>query len=771
MVNLESSFVIDATFLIDASHKAFLGAPILLADGKDQTFLFGVVRDFLRFRRSLGFQRGAVVIGEEAYRVTAKTNIEEVVSLLEDFSILVVHKPEHSVVDICASLAPYATHFLTRNWGLLLLATDTRAVVLIRDKDAPEVLTAPAVFSKLGVRTQAIPSFLALTEGPKSTTLTKRQAIALLDQQQDLAQILEDTSIVSARQIKNKLTENRTILLDRLKKFSVGNCPPFLMDMTAKGMDIDIDNARCARLLDARHFHSLVRLLPRPPKVEILTTTNNKPRSEHYQAVQTPLALQRLLTRIEASEYCAVDAEASDKNPHIAELYGVSFSVKKGEAFYVPTVDTHLRQLDIDTVVSALKTVMEGKIKVVGHNLKYDYLLLRRYGIRINNFHFDTMLAAHDCFGDWDLLNLPFIAGKILGIKIKAYREVVGKAQNFLELPFRELVTHACSDADTTHQIYRVLDKEINKKGIFNQYRNETLALASRLGEWEYDGIPVNSTRLSKVRTALLKDVVALKKSVLDEARVSFNIDSEKELRAVICKTPGLVEVIGGRKLTLRLLEELAISQTLVHKVVEYRRRQKQIRHVEEVIKAVRDGRLYPIFSQTRSSYGSLYSVQPRLFENWAHPLVLSCIEHPVAEHFRSPSRSLDIIQRLAQDDVLRRDRACGEGVPFSFLKLEVLPGVLDHQDLLLSIMIDLPRERICRLFCLSQAAVATLRHDLEVRYTRSFSWLQNYRKTVAETGMAVADQRTRWFNGVKSSNLAIREKAIRSSVRWLLKY
>jgi hypothetical protein len=374
----------------------------------------------------------------------------------------------------------------------------------------------------------------------------------------------------------------------------------------------------------------------------------------------------------------------------------VSFSVKKGEAFYLPTVDFHLQQLDPDTVLLALRKMLEGKIKVVGHNLKYDYLLLRRYGIRINNFHFDTMLAAHDCFGDWDLLNLPFVAGKILGKKIKAYREIVGKTQTFLDLPFRELVAHACADADTTLQLYRVLDKEINQKGISNQYRNETLALALRLVEWEYDGIPVNSTKLSKAREALLKDVAALKKSVLEEAGVSFNIDSEKELHAVICKTPRLAEVIGGRKMTLRLLEELAISQTLVRKVVEYRRRQKQLRHVEEMIKAVRDGRMYPIFSQTRSDHGSLYSTRPRLFEEWVHPLVLACIKHPLADYFRSPSRSLDTIQRLARDDVLRRDRVCGEGVPSSFLKLEALPGGLDHQQLLLSIMVGLPKEKIC---------------------------------------------------------------------------
>jgi DNA polymerase-1 len=769
MVNSKDIFVIDATFLIDASHKAFLGAPLLLVDGKDQTFLFGMVRDFLRLRWSLGIHRGAVVIGKDGYRVTMTSKIQEFVSFLENFGIPVIHEPEHSVLDVCASLAPHTTRFVTQNRSILFLGTDTRAVILLREGKEPEILTSPAVFSKLGIRTKAIPSFLALTEGPKSTVLTKRQAIALLEKKEDLAQILEDISVVSARQIKKKLMENKAVLLERLKRLSVSNCLPFC-DMRPESMEINIDNDRCAQLLHVRRFHSLVRLLRRPPKVEILSTPS-KHDTKGYHAVQTTEALERLVERIEASEYCAVDTEASDKDPHTADLYGVSFSVKKGEAFYLPMIDFHLKELDTDTVLSALKIMLEGKTKFVGHNIKYDYLLLRRYGIKVNNYHFDTMLAAKDCFGDWDLLNLPYVAEKILGKKIKAYKEIVGKTQNFLDLPFRELLTHACADADTTLQIYPMLEKEIKQRELYDHYRNETMALALRLGEWEYDGIPVNSTKLSKTREALLKEVAALKKSVLDEAGVSFNIDSEKELHAVICKTPGLTEVIGGRKLTLRLLEELAISQTLVRKVVEYRRRQKQLRHVEEVIKAVRDGRLYPIFSQTRSHYGSLYSTKPRLFEEWVHPLVLSCIKHPLARHFRSPCRSLDNIERLAQDDVLRRDRACGEGVPSSFLKLRALPGGLDHQELLLSIMVGLPKEKICRAFCLSQAKVASLCHDLEVRYSRSFSWLVNYRKAVAEQGMAVVDERTHWFNGVRSSNLQKREKAIQSSVRWLLRY
>jgi len=184
-VTSADTFLIDATFLLHTSHKAFLSAPLLVVDGEDHTFLFGVLRDILRLRRSLGIDRGLVVVAADAYHAAPTLNIQKIVSFLEAFGILVIHEPEHSVLDVCASVAPHITNFVTQNRSLFSLATDTRAVVLLRDGNEPEILTSPAVFSKLGIRIKAIPSFLALTEGSNPTVLTKRQAIALLERQQD----------------------------------------------------------------------------------------------------------------------------------------------------------------------------------------------------------------------------------------------------------------------------------------------------------------------------------------------------------------------------------------------------------------------------------------------------------------------------------------------------------------------------------------------------------------------------------------------------------
>src|SRR3989442_1181660 len=113
MVSTRDTFVIDTTFLFEAAHSVALGAPLLVVDEQDNTFLFCVIRDLLRLRRSLRIHRGAVVVGEDAYHATSASNIEKTVSFLQAFGIPVVHDPNRRVLDICTILTSRAGRFVT----------------------------------------------------------------------------------------------------------------------------------------------------------------------------------------------------------------------------------------------------------------------------------------------------------------------------------------------------------------------------------------------------------------------------------------------------------------------------------------------------------------------------------------------------------------------------------------------------------------------------------------------------------------------------------
>jgi DNA polymerase-1 len=106
------------------------------------------------------------------------------------------------------------------------------------------------------------------------------------------------------------------------------------------------------------------------------------------------------------ADVCAIDTETSGKDSRSAILYGVSLAVREGQAFYVSMMQSDLDGLRPDDVRVRLQTALSRNLKLVGHNLKYDFSVLQRHGIDIQGLHFDTLVAAYECFGDWDFWNL-----------------------------------------------------------------------------------------------------------------------------------------------------------------------------------------------------------------------------------------------------------------------------------------------------------------------------------------------------------------------------
>lgn len=144
MPDTRDIFLIDGAGFFEKSQKSFLGAPLLVVDGEDHTFLFGVIRDLLRLRCKLGINRGVFVVGEEAHQITTDTNIEKTIAFLQQLRIAVVHDSHARVLDLCVALASLANHVVTHDRSLLQLANDDCRVILLDNEDI-EVFTSETV--------------------------------------------------------------------------------------------------------------------------------------------------------------------------------------------------------------------------------------------------------------------------------------------------------------------------------------------------------------------------------------------------------------------------------------------------------------------------------------------------------------------------------------------------------------------------------------------------------------------------------------------------
>ena len=151
----------------------------------------------------------------------------------------------------------------------------------------------------------------------------------------------------------------------------------------------------------------------------------------------TAKGYKQLESIVRESKLCSINTESDEKDPRKATLLGISFSVKEGEPYFVPLIETELKGLTRNDVLKAVRRIFNSEVDFIGHNIKYDCLLLRRSDVTIKRVHFDTMLAAYDCHCDWPFFNLPYVCKRYLGKDIKSYSDLVSDGSTFLDLPLR----------------------------------------------------------------------------------------------------------------------------------------------------------------------------------------------------------------------------------------------------------------------------------------------------------------------------------------------
>lgn len=763
----ERSFVIDATFLLEDAEKAFFGAaPLVDGHGRNSSVVYGAVRDLLRLRKALGITRGIVVVGADADEVSSAVNVVIFRDLLRGIGTNVLHEPTVRIGTLCRSILPKrkATWIVTRNKSLMQLVNARCGVILACEGAPPDVNTENTLASRHRIRPEQVPSFLALTDAGPGESLTTKQAVRLLEVYGTLNAAFDSsgTDPISPK-TRRYLTANKAMLLAQLQELTV--IDHIGAQWTAPMCPIVRNDQESRRMFKDYGLPSLGRLLESPPKVDLVGTARN---SNHaYVAVVDRAGLIELEKVVASAEVCSVDTESTDKDPRKASLLGVALAINEGQAFYVPVTESDLRDVSTASVIDVLRRLLGGHVKVVGHNLKYDYVLLRRYGIRIQSPHFDTMLAAHECFGDWDFFNLGAVAKKLIGQDVKRYRDIVDEGQTLQDIPFKDLVEHGCADADAALRLYGRLRTILKEKGIDNQFASDVMPLVRLLGDKELDGVRVNIKSIVGTKNALSSEAECARVSIFAKAGKQFDVDSMKDIATVFHATEGLRERIGRQPFRQGQLEQLAQGHELARAIVQYRRLQNQMRQLDAICKAEKNGKVFPLFSQLKASHGSISSVDPRLFEFEGGLRPGAVLDKDIRQLIPDESRALDILQRLSVDRVLKKDRQADKS-EFIGGEQPALVGMC-HKDVLISLSIGTSNAALCKRFLIDARKASVLREGVTGRYPTLFVWLEEHRRNIVSSGFASSGGRRRYWEGLGSADIEKRNRALRSAVRWLI--
>lgn len=344
-----------------------------------------------------------------------------------------------------------------------------------------------------------------------------------------------------------------------------------------------------------------------------------------YHLVDTPARLDALVRDLSAKPAFAFDTETTALNPVRADLVGLSFAWKPGEAYYLPVRAAVGKVLSAGLVVEKLQPLLtDPSIKKVGHNLKYDLLVLRQLGMVVEGVDFDTMIADFLLEPLRRRHSLDALAKSLLNHEMIPITDLIGRGRDQItmdQLDTRRVCEYAAEDADFTWRLYEYLAPRIQGSHLEPLFRETEMPLVEVLAEMEHHGISLDVDLLARLSGEMTERLEELTCEVYEVAGRPFNIDSTQQLAAVLFDELGFKPV---RKTKTGRSTDAATLQTLVTQqdnplpkfVLEYRELAKlKSTYTDTLPKMVnpRTGRVHATFNQTGAVTGRLSSSDPNL--------------------------------------------------------------------------------------------------------------------------------------------------------------
>ncbi|GAA4828659.1 DNA polymerase I [Algivirga pacifica] len=352
-----------------------------------------------------------------------------------------------------------------------------------------------------------------------------------------------------------------------------------------------------------------------------ITNIHNTP--HQYHLIDTPELRKELIHFLALQDEFCFDTETSSLSAVEAELVGISFSYRAHEAYYIPIPEN---QEEAIAIVSEFKEVFENdRIGKIAQNLKYDMMVMSRYGIKINGPLFDTMIA-HYLLHPEQRHGMDYLAENYLNYQPVSIETLIGKKgknqKSMRDVPVGEACEYAAEDADITLQLKEVLSPKLEEEKALNAlFKDIEMPLVSVLAEIELNGVKIDTQALSSISGELEVEIAQLEKSIYEEAGKEFNVASPKQLGAVLFDDLKLVDkpkkTKSGQYATgEEILTNLAKDHKIVANILEFRQLQKlKSTYVDALPKMIseKDGLVHTSYNQAVTATGRLSSTDPNL--------------------------------------------------------------------------------------------------------------------------------------------------------------
>lgn len=554
-----------------------------------------------------------------------RVQIPYIKELTEGFNLPVLEMEGYEADDLIGTLASqaqaagFSVVMVTGDKDLIQLVTRN---ISIWDPMKDKTITFQVIKESFGVDPVQMVDVMSLSGDnsdniPGVPGIGQKTALSLIGSYGSLDAVYEQVDKISRKKLKENLIKfNEQAYLSR-KLVKIDKEAPVEFNPEKYKLRSP-DNKKLSRLFKVLEFRQLQQLYPVASDLD----------EKNYQGIFDLNTLKDFVSRLEKSERFSIDTETTSRNPMEARLVGLSFSLTAGEAFYIPCghkgQDASL-QLKPEVILEQLRPVLENpEIKKVGQNIKYDWLILNRYGIFLQGVCFDTMVASYLINPSKRAHNLDQIALDFLDHKTISYEDVTGKGKHavgFEYVPLKKAIPYACEDADITLLAADVLKPRLEDMGVMELFKNVELPLIPVLMRMEQAGICIDTQQLQTLSKSFGMQLEQLEQMVFSLAGEPFNINSSQQLGRILFEKLKLPTQKKTKKKTgystdVSVLETLAKNHELPAHILRHRTLSKlKTTYADALIDLVNPetGRIHTSYNQTVTSTGRLSSSDPNL--------------------------------------------------------------------------------------------------------------------------------------------------------------
>ena len=439
--------------------------------------------------------------------------------------------------------------------------------------------------------------------------------------------------------LKYKDLEIKGKLLENLRKFKKDAYLSKKLGTIVQDVGIKFDLAKCVltdfnrqkvlNIFQKLEFQSLIAKIPasqNPPATRSASyAAQNK--AGDYRMVKSLADLNNLIVQLQNAKngFC-LDTETTSVKPTEAELVGISFAIAPGRAFYAPIkYQNSAVKYGGKSALDLLKPILtDPNLPKIGHNLKYDYIVLAQAGVNLQGIYFDTMLASYLLNPGSRQHSLDALSFSMLGYEKIKTESLLGKGKQQITMNLvnlAQVTEYSCEDADMALRLSLILKKKLEQEKLAKLFFEVEMPLLPILAQMEENGVKIDQDYLKSLNWEMDVKIRVLQKRIYNNAGSEFNINSTRELENILFEkiglsTLGIKRTQTGYSTAAGELAKLRDKHPIIDLISRYRELAKlKSTYVQALprLENPKTGRVHTSFNQTITATGRLSSSNPNL--------------------------------------------------------------------------------------------------------------------------------------------------------------